>query len=282
MAAAHLHLSYFLPSSPPSLEGEQQLQENPDCPSSPPNCSDSGYQNATVALMMGTTPTYISIASCSLSCMGSVLIFITYFALKGIRNVAQKIITLLALADFFTAAGYLLAGWNYLSNRDKCSTFADVCEVQSFITSWSSICSFGWNSALALHLYLLLSAKRKLPLSKFLIWENVLIWIFPLIILLPLLITDKLGYSHYAASNWCFIRRQPDPDDGGANDLIALVLVGGKLWELLSYLFVVLMYTLTTLKLNKLVSVIHKYCTHKIYYNRHIAFTIIMHVHACR
>ena len=248
---AHLHLSYYLPSSSTAL-GAPQSQET-DCPQALPPGSNCSF-NDTVRLSLGGLPTYVSIVSCSLSCLGSLLIFLTYFTLKGIRNIAQKIITLLALADFFTAAGYLLAGWNYLANKDKnCQTFNTVCEIQSFVTSWSSISSFGWSSALALHFYLLLSTKRKLHLSTFLVWQNLVIWVFPLLILLPLLVTQKLGPSHYAASNWCFIRGH-EQDDHMSKQEIALILVGGKLWEILSYLFVVVMYTLTTMKLNKQVS----------------------------
>ncbi len=48
------------------------------------------------AVQIGSLPTYFSVVSCSIS----------YFTMKEMRNVAQKIITLLALADFFTALGY--------------------------------------------------------------------------------------------------------------------------------------------------------------------------------
>lgn len=209
-------------------------------------------------LIIGRIPTYFSIASCSLSCSGSLLIFVAYFALKGIRNVAQKIITLLALADFFTATGYLLADWNYLkytvTRSQSCQIFSAVCEVQSFVTSWSSICSFGWTCALALHLYLLLSARKQFSLSNFLVWENLVIWIFPLLILLPLLVTSKLGYSTYATSNWCFIRTQKSVEGVVDKEEIVLILVGGKLWEMLSYTFVIVMYSVTIIKFNKRVS----------------------------
>lgn len=240
---AHLHLSYYLSSPSTSPNSDDQ---GGNCPTSGNNLNCS---NNTVHFSLGNLPTYISMVSCSLSCLGSLLIFVAYFTLRGIRNVAQKIITLLALADFFTAAGYLIAGWNQLSNLNDCPTFTTVCEVQSFITSWSSICSFGWTSALALHFYLLL-AKRKLPLSAILVWQNLVIWVFPLLIMLPLLVTGNLGYSHYAVSNWCFIKH-----NNANNRLeIPLILIGGKLWEILSYLFVVVMYSLTTSKLNKHVS----------------------------
>ena len=196
-------------------------------------------------------PTYFSLISCSLSVVGSLLIFISYFALKGIRNVAQKIITALAVADLFTALGYILAGWNTLANSssEKCPTFKDVCQVQSFITSWSSLSSFGWSCALALHFYLLLKVKQKSWLAKLFYWENLFLWLSPLVVLVPLLVTNWLGYSLMAVSNWCFIR-----SNNNKKLETALVFLGGKLWEILSYIFVGVAYTLTTRKVKKHVS----------------------------
>ena len=217
------------------------------------NCSKMGPGFVELNIGDNIMPTYFSIASCSLSCVGSILIFLAYFVLKGIRNLAQKIITLLALADFFTAMGYLIADWNFLrnskNNSHSCLVFDQVCRVQSFITSTSSICSFGWTCSLALHFCLLLSLKRKGCLSTLLVWQNVVLWMFPFLITLPLLVMGKLGYSTYATSNWCFIKGQ-----SGSKEEIALILVGGKFWEILSYVFVIVVYTLTTVKFNKQVS----------------------------
>jgi len=204
--------------------------------------------------MVSDVPTYFSLISCSCSVLGSLLIFISYFALKGIRNVAQKIITALAVADLFTALGYILAGWNLLANGSakKCSTFNDVCEVQSFVTSWSSLSSFGWSCALALHFYLLLKVKQKSRLATLFCWENLFLWLSPMVVLVPLLVTNRLGYSNMAVSNWCFIRSTGNKKD--KNLETALVFIGGKLWEILSYIFVFVAYGLTRGKVNKHVS----------------------------
>lgn len=239
---AHLHLAYYT-----QFEGVSVEQKCPRFYNLSKNCSE-------VELEINLKSTYVSIASCTLSCVGSLLIFVAYFQLKGIRNIAQKLITLLALADFFTALGYLMADWNFVTNLSNCSVFTEICQVQSFLTSWSSICSFGWTCALALHFYLVLRIrKRAIPSASLLVWQNVIIWTFPLLIVLPLLITHKLGYSRgFATANWCFIQDLPND-----REEIALILLGGKLWEILSYLFVVVAYTLTALKFSKQVRVIY-------------------------
>ena len=214
-----------------------------------------------VSFDVGRLPTYFSIVSSSLSVVGSLLIFVVYFRLKERRNTAQKIITLLAIADLFTALGYLLAAWNFLVHfeEEEISTclnvFQPVCAIQSYITTWSSLCSFGWTCALALHFYLVLSPSKKHLPTKILVYENIVAWLLPIAIVLPLLYMDKLGFTLHAASNWCFIKNA-NFYHGSSNDnldslTIGLMLVGGELWEILSYVFVVLMYGLTRHKLRK-------------------------------
>jgi hypothetical protein len=219
--------------------------------------------------------------------LGSLLIFLTYFLLKDIRNTAQKIITLLAVADLFTASGYLLAGWNFLTHFEetdssKCrNVFQPVCAIQSYITTWSSLCSFSWTCALALHFYLVLSPSKKHLPPKILVYENIVAWVVPIIIVLPLLCADKLGFTQYASSNWCFIKdaeiystnghhTSGPPWPGGSNSsasgdkgmgwkTVTLMFVAGKFWEILSYVFVVVMYGLTRRRFHKQVQCISYY-----------------------
>lgn len=201
---------------------------------------------------IGRAPTYVSIVSSCFSCVGSLLILLTYWILKEMRNTAQKIITLLAVADLLTALGYLLAGWNFLTHFNetdpiKCDTFGTVCEVQSFITTWSTLCSFGWTVALALHFCLVVRFCKLKLLSKLLVLENVVIWTVPTIIVIPLVATKSLGYTRYATSNWCYIAdtKYPSSDLRDNGVTIALMLVAGNLWEMLSYITVIALYSLT-------------------------------------
>ena len=77
---------------------------------------------------------------------------------------------------------------------------------------------------------------------------------------------DKLGFTQYAASNWCFIKDAAEiysakiiavgsnSTTGGTNmgwKTVTLMLVAGKFWEILSYVFVVVMYGLTRHKFHK-------------------------------
>ena len=255
------------------------------CPTTHECSSSSDVSAGLVSFDVGRAPTYCSIVSCSFSVLGSLLIFLTYFLLKDIRNTAQKIITLLAVADLFTASGYLLAGWNFLTHFEetdssKClNVFQPVCAIQSYITTWSSLCSFSWTCALALHFYLVLSPSKKHLPPKILVYENIVAWVVPIIIVFPLLCAGKLGYTQYASSNWCFIKdaeiygtnehtsstynprgsnssARGDGGQGMAWKTVTLMFVAGKFWEILSYVFVVVMYWLTRRKFHKQVQCI--------------------------
>lgn len=207
-------------------------------------------------------PEIVSLISSSLSIVSSLCIIVTYFAWPEIRSVSRQIIVFLSLADLFTALGYVIGSANHLhydGSRDNssaaaCEAFTRVCVVQSSITSWSSIASFWWTSILAFHLYITLVkgcvtlSGRILPLYYF------LAWVTPTIVVMVLLWTNQLGYSHAAVSTWCFIRHK----SGDHNILeVIMILVGGKLWEIITYVIVVILYSLTKLHIRCQVSVIY-------------------------
>ena len=81
-------------------------------------------------------------------------------------------------------------------------------------------------------------------------------WGLPIVIVLPLLCTDNLGFTQYAASNWCFIK-EDDIYAGSKSGnkmnpkAVGLMLIAGKLWEMVSYAFVVVMYGLTRYKFHR-------------------------------
>lgn len=199
-----------------------------------------------VSFDLGRVPSYISISSSTLSCLGSCLILFAYFTLKDIRTGAQKVITLLAVADFFTAFGYIVGSVNFITHfnhtsQSDCEIFKDLCEIQSFVTTWSTMCSYCWTCILAFYFFLILVFNKSFLAAKLVPVYNIIAWIGPLLIVLPLLLTGNLGYAPYVASNWCYIK---DTHYGLLNDskTIVLLFVGGKFWEIISYLIVIVLY----------------------------------------
>ena len=223
--------------------------QNATCPLSF-NCSGvSNKVKDLVSFDIGASPSYVSIVSCSLSCMGSLLILLAFCLLKDLRTTTQKIITFLAIADFISAAGYIFGSVNFLTHFGKtdsseCQVFLILCKAQATITSWSSLVSFCWTVILALHFFLIIVIRRFQFAGKLLPVYNIIAWGVPLIIILPLLITDKLGYAPYAASNWCYVK---DYNYHGLmqNELtVAFIIVAGKGWEFISYICVTVLYLL--------------------------------------
>lgn len=189
-----------------------------------------------------------------------------YFRWKDIRTGSRSVITFLAIADFFTAFGYIVGSTNYAIHLNQppatpqCVNFSIICTIQSYITSWSSISSFLWTSALALYLYLTVVQSKIFLASKLIPYFHVVCWGFPILICLPLLITNNLGYSPYAASTWCYIYEPIQQRDRGLEmETVWLILVGGKLWEITSYFFVVGLYIAIKCHVRKQVGVRNEY-----------------------
>ena len=194
---------------------------------------------------IGNLPSYLNIISSGMSCLGSILILITYLVLRDMRTGAQKIITLLAIADFFCSLGFLLGSVNFLaygSLHTDCALFTTMCEIQSFITIWPAMSSFCWTTILAFYFFLVLVYNKGKLAMKLMPLYNVIAWLGPLLIEFPMLVAGRLGYAHYGASNWCFIKDDSDMPLTKNPQLILIILFACKLWEVVSYIIVVLFY----------------------------------------
>ena len=224
------------------------------CPK-PFNCTELVLREGYESTVQEQWPSIATILSCTLSVIGSLAIIYAYVRWKDIRTGSRSIITFLAIADLVTASGYLMGSVNYIyhygndENSPACLRFNTVCQIQSFITTTSSLCSFAWTSFLAVYLYLIIVRAKISRANRLIPLFHIVAWALPLCVTLPLLITGKLGYAPYAASNWCFIRNFLPQNDhkylcGRFNREVALlILFGGKAWEILTYILVIIMYT---------------------------------------
>lgn len=112
------------------------------------------------------------IVSCIMSIIGAVAIFHAYFQLPSIRNMARKMLLALTVADLLTAIGNLIGSSRYLYLQ----TFPHICNVlqtsdilcitQSFITTFSSLASFYWTVAIALHIVVHLKTDGRMSESR--------------------------------------------------------------------------------------------------------------------
>ena len=216
-------------------------EENIYCPESHP------CQNNLVSYDFGKVPGYVNVVSSSLSCLGSVFIVAVYLLFKDMRTGAQTVMTLLAIADFFIAFSYLLGSVNFntaFGSKDpaRCAIFISICEIQSFITTWSTISSFCWTTILALYFFLVLVFRKGKLAEKLIPLYNIIAWVGPLCIVGPMLVFGKLGYAPYVTSNWCFIKDYSKKPLIEKPLLILYILLGRKLWEVISYIVVLVFY----------------------------------------
>lgn len=101
----------------------------------------------------------IATVSCSFSMIGVVAIFYSYAKLRTIRDDTRLLLIFLAIADFLTAAGYLIGPIVifHLKANNTSDHFlfhgSPVCVIQSFVTIFSSMASFFWTLVIAIHIY---------------------------------------------------------------------------------------------------------------------------------
>ena len=232
------------------MSGSGSSSSAAGCPHSfPCNGSDVSFD-------IGRAPSYVALVSSTLSCCGSLLVLLVYAVFEDLRaTTAQKVITLLAVADLVTALGYVMGSVNFLvhfNGHDGCDTFQLACEVQSAITSWSSLCSFAWTLILAVHFFLLIVCGSARISARLLPLYQALAWGVPLLIIVPIAALRKLGFAHFAASNWCFVRGDDDQSELRHSGLtILIVLMAGKLWEVSTYVLVPLLYVVITIRLTQ-------------------------------
>ena len=228
------------------------------CPGS--NGTECNALNKT-NLDIGVVPAVFSLVSSSCACVTSILTLIAYAAFEEMRqSKAQRLITLLAFADMLSAMSYIVAAINYLGHynaKNGCENFRSVCAVQSFLNIWSSVATYVFTSILAFHFLLTVSQGLNFgqKLKKWFGWITAgpayvcAGWMLPFVLATFFLIINKLGYSPYAASTWCYI--DFDHKKGKVDfEVIVAIMFGGWLWELFA-LFITFICCVATLVVSK-------------------------------
>lgn len=181
--------------------------------------------------------TIITTVSTSLSILGCIVIFLAHKFWTDIRSNSRNILVYITIADLFTALGYLFglqSGWK------------DACVFQSFVTTASSMMSFFWTCCMALYLYAV-SIKVNTELGRRVIFLfHCIAWAVPLLLTLVALLAHKLGKSCVATVRWCWIKEDHCFDNLTAStpkyESVMWMLVTGKFWEILSYIFILAVY----------------------------------------
>ena len=169
-------------------------------------CSDGSHGYSAISdLHKIIVPAIASFVSAVVSILGATLILFVYCAFKDLRKgTAQKIITLLALADIGTAISLMLGNLNLLVYRhyrsdisasSACLNFYLVCQIQAFLVLEFSISGYAWTALLAVHFLLATVLSHSNWTGRLMPLYNTVAWTLPFIVSLPLLLSGKLGYT---------------------------------------------------------------------------------------
>ena len=172
-------------------------------------CHDGSHgYNAISDLLKIVLPAIAGCISAIVSMLGAALILFAYCAFKDLRKeTAQKIVTLLALADIGTAVSLMLGNLNIFVYRhyrsdisedyesSACLNFYMVCQIQAFLLVGFFISRYIWTTLLAVHLLLATVLRHSSWTEKLMPLYNILGWTLSVIVSLSLLLRGKLGYT---------------------------------------------------------------------------------------
>ena len=236
----------------------------------PPNC-DYG-SNLTDSANKAVPATLVSSV---LSIFGSLLIILTFILWKDVRrSTARRILLFLAIADFFTAVGYLFSSSVALAKTYQNSTWIGICKFEGFWNTYFPVVSFFWTTYLAVYFFVALVLKKPYWSGKLMIPFHLTAWLIPLVICTTFLSLGWLGTEKSLVNNnnatnesefsqvsgsWCFVSPifyQNQPSElkfkQGVIKYLIIEGVSGKFWEIISYVVVIVCYT---------VIVCHNHCT---------------------
>ena len=137
--------------------------------------NSSGDENMDITL--GRIYFYLTAIMSILSMMGSVVIVLTYWRFTELRTRGRQLLVFLSLAEFVTAFGNFL-GIMWYTRRDSLSDMSShiLCDFHAALTFFSSVSSFLWTVAMAVHLYVSIvrmdapMADRMVPVFHVVCW----------------------------------------------------------------------------------------------------------------
>ncbi|XP_077620097.1 G-protein coupled receptor 157, partial [Crocuta crocuta] len=179
---------------------------------------------------------------CALSALGSGLLVATHALWPDLRSRARRLLLFLSLADLLSAASYF-----YGVLQDFAGPSWD-CVLQGALSTFANTSSFFWTVAIALYLYLSIVHAAREPRTGRLLWAfHVVSWGVPLAITAAAVALKKIGYDASDVSvGWCWI-------DLEAEDRVLWMLLTGKLWEMLAYVTLPVLYLLIRKHINRAV-----------------------------
>ncbi len=220
--------------------------------------------NATNLTLVGSI--YTTMVSSVASVVGSCLIIISFAVWSDLRTTARAILVFLAIADLFTALGYLFASILFLANYNKYNDIPpSLCTFQSFITTAFPISSFLWTANLAVYLFVSITLRKAKMAKKLMLLFHITAWGIPLLLCIPGAAAMVLGGQKQVAAStqgtvaWCWVSFNNSFDNRSSVDdarfrlteLHMMELVFGKLWEICVFIIAIVLCVSVKISLQK-------------------------------
>ncbi|KAK6472353.1 G-protein coupled receptor 157-like isoform X1 [Huso huso] len=174
----------------------------------------------------------VILISCFLSFLGSCLIIFTYMLWADLRTKPRKLLVFLSVADLLSAVSYF-----YGVLRDFDSDSWD-CVLQGSVSTFANTSSFFWTVAVAIYLYIFIVRSDQRTANGLLLWFHIISWCVPLGITIAAVSLQKIGYDASNVSvGWCWVSIN-------ASDQVLWMLLTGKVWEILAYITLPILYIL--------------------------------------
>ncbi|NXK90709.1 GP157 protein, partial [Formicarius rufipectus] len=188
----------------------------------------------------------VVLLSCVLSCVGSALLLCSHALWPELRTRPRQLLLYLSLADLLSALSYF-----YGVLQDFPGPSWD-CVLQGALSTFANTSSFFWTMAVALYLYL--SIVRGSPTGTGLLCcFHAVSWGVPLAITAAAVALKKIGYDASNVSvGWCWVNLD-------AEDRVLWMLLTGKLWEILAYVTLPVLYILIKKHINRAHAALSEY-----------------------
>ena len=209
----------------------------------------------------------VSMASCALSIVGSLLIIASFVCFKELRSLGRQILVNISAMDLGVAIANLVGaavyfdGHYHLDSPKNCTakymvvpmfpsvngsvmcpeskTIDGLCISQAFFSCYFTYASILWTNSLSCYLYFRIVHSSTNLARYSLRFSYVFCYLLPLFLCVWLLMVTKLGYSPYESSGWCSIIMK-DPSDPSRRDIFVSIF-GYNLWIVLSFILIPLL-----------------------------------------
>ena len=207
-----------------------------------PSCANYNNVSKRYEDSISIGPAVTTFFSSFFSILGSLLIITTFVAFKEVRTVGRAMLVFLAIADFFTALGYMFGAGIFLHYSPKLESeppngsYIPLCEAQSFITTVFPISSFLWTTNLSVYLFVAIGLRKVQLAKKMIVIFHIVAWGIPALICIPAVAMNILGPAESRSSaSWCWVAFDPHQPDKLVQ-FYMMEFVCGKFWEIMTYL----------------------------------------------